>query len=314
MKLKYSTCRSIAGSKNEFNFNAVFERLGQEGYASDALFTYLCSLYSGLPDRAGHSRLVQSLSWEFMSAWDDKRSLALKLQQNGCEEAFAPTFMNCTAALCATQGDPSALFFVKEAQGSRGWGMRVVTRNELLSCQLSSSQIIQQAIQYLTLVNGCKFVVRYYLLVHNKKLFLHRRGVMIVHGAPYVTNSQDIKVQIAHDFDQPGSTAHLIALHSLVQWSQWHKSIAQRVTDIMPALQPLIDATSADCYAFIGGDALIEYTGDAKLIELNPFPAMCANSDEFNSQVSQFVLRDLVTKTLFGANNTEFDELHCPSS
>merc|ERR1712096_554378 len=193
-------------------------------------------------------------------------------------------------------------------------GMRVVTRGELLSCQLSNSQIIQQAVQYLTLVNGCKFVVRFYMLVHDKKLFLHRRGAMVVHGAPYQSNSIDFKVQIAHDFDAPGSTAQVMALNSMRQGSQWHNAIAQRVTDIMPALQPLINATSPDCYAFIGGDALIEYSGDAKLIELNPFPAMCATSDEFNTQVSQVVLHDLVTKTLFGAKNTEFDELQWRSS
>jgi hypothetical protein len=207
------------------------------------------------------------------------------------------------------QGDPCALFFVKNAQGTKGNGMRVVTRDELLSVQLLTSQVIQQAVQYLTLVNGRKFVVRFYILIHDGKLFLHRRCVMVIHGFPYQCNSIDSKVQIVHDFDDPASKAHLMPLNSMPQGTQWHKAIAQRVMEILPVLQPLIHATSQDCYAFIGGDALIDHTGDAKLIELNPFPAMCAKSEEFNIQVSQIVLHDLVAKTLCGSQSTEFDEI-----
>lgn len=296
------------------NLRAVFQSLIAEGHHSEALFTYVCSLYSPMPDCSAYPRTLQTLPWKFLSAWDNKQSLALKLQQSGCENAFAPTYASTVAAWYATQSDPSALFFVKLAESTKGWGMKVLRRNELLSCQVSSVHVIQQAVQHLTLVNGRKFVIRFYLLVHNKKLFLHKRGAVIVHGAAYDCNSTDNKVQIAHDFDQPGSTARVLALNAFVQGEQWRQAIEERVIEIMPALQPLVDATSNDCYAFIGGDALIQDTGDAKLIELNPFPAMWAQSVEFNTQVSKPILHDLVTKVMFGSNDTDFIELQSRGS
>jgi prolyl 4-hydroxylase len=312
----FCLCSSLKGSGSDVIIRDVFRKLADKGYVSDALFTYVITLYSSLPEKnvqAAYPRSICSLTWEFLSGWDDKRSLALKLKQNECEEAFAMTFMNSEAALDATQSKPSTLFFVKDAQGTRGRGMRVVTREDLKSCKVDASQIIQQAVQYLTLLNGCKFVVRFYLLVHDRSLFLHRRSVMIVHGSPYLADSTDYKVQIAHDFDQPESTAQLINSNAVREGRQWHESITQRVMEVLPALQPLIDATSHDCYAFIGGDALIEYTGEAKLIELNPFPCMCTKSEEFNTQVSQVVLNDLVLKVMFGESN-EFDKVHSSKS
>lgn len=71
----------------------------------------------------------------------------------------------------------------------------------------------------------------------------------------------------------------------------------------------MINATSADGYALIGGDALIQSTGEAKLIELNHFPAMFAESAEFNNQIAQPVIRDLIMKILFGTADTGFHEV-----
>jgi hypothetical protein len=274
------------------------------------MFTYLHSGYHRAPDQGPFPRLLKTLPWELTNSFDNKRSLSLQLQHFGCEEAFAKTFMTPLAAWHATQDDPSALFFVKREDTTKGTGMSVLTRNELLSCRLSNLQIIQKGVQDLELIDGCKFVVRYYILLHDKKVFLHRRAALIVHGAPYHRSSTEYKVQIQHDFDQPGSTARVIALHSRKEGGQWLNAIAQRVMDIIPALQPLIDATSADTYTLIGGDALIESTGGAKLVELNFFPALWAKSEEFNAQVSQPMLYSMICKLLLGASNTEFDELH----
>jgi len=241
--------------------------------------------------------------------FDNKRSCALKLQQSGCEDAFARTYMSPLAAWYATQNNPSALFFIKLDNATRGAGMCVISRNQLLSCRLSPKHVIQQAVQDLELINGRKFVVRYYVLVHNRRVFMHRRGAVIVHGATYHRNSTDYKVQIQHDFDKPGSEARLMTLDSICEGSRWRTAIAERFAHVMPALRPLIDATSPDLYTLMGGDALIESTGSAKFVEFNFFPAMFANSLDFNTRVSQPVLRDVITKTMLGATDTEFDEI-----
>eukprot|EP00441_Pelagodinium_beii_P019147 CAMPEP_0197664304 /NCGR_PEP_ID=MMETSP1338-20131121/58552_1 /TAXON_ID=43686 ORGANISM="Pelagodinium beii, Strain RCC1491" /NCGR_SAMPLE_ID=MMETSP1338 /ASSEMBLY_ACC=CAM_ASM_000754 /LENGTH=301 /DNA_ID=CAMNT_0043242917 /DNA_START=271 /DNA_END=1176 /DNA_ORIENTATION=- len=235
------------------------------------------------------------------------------LQGGNCESAFALTFTTAFQAWQSTLHDPSALFYIKEEEQTRGVGMQVVARDKLLTLRLSQSQIIQQAIQDIQLIDGRKFVIRYYLLFHNKKLFLHRRGAVIVHGELYDRQSTDHHVQIMHDFDQPVPKARLLVMHAQSRAREWHSAIARRIYEIMPALKPLIDASSQDCYALIGGDALIEASGQARLLEFNHFPAMFAKCKEFNEIVSQAVLHDLIGKVLLGASN-EFDELQQPPS
>lgn len=295
------------------NFDAAFQRLSSEnpGHVSDTLFTYLCDDFHKLPDKGVHRRLVHSMSRKVTRWWDNKRLCAKMLQLSCCESAFALTFTTAVQAWQSTLHDPSALFYIKEEEQTRGTGMQVVARDKLLSLHLSQSQVIQKAVQDIELIDGRKFVIRYYLLFHNNKLFLHRRGAVIVHGELYHRQSTDQRVQISHDFDQPMPKARLLVMHAQSRASEWHAAIARRIYEIMPALQPLIAASSQDCYALIGGDALIEKSGQARLIEFNHFPAMFAKSKDFNDFVSQPVLHDLIGKVLHGSIN-EFDELQQP--
>lgn len=299
---------------DEHNFHVVFRRLAQEypGYHSKDIFTYLHNLHHGLPHGA-YSRRIKVLDWQQVDEFDNKKGCALRLQKCGCESAFAPSFMDPLSAWNATQNNPSALFFLKQANATKGTGMCVVTRDQLRTCRMNHEQVLQQAVQDLMLLDGRKFVIRYYILIHNRRVFLHRRAAVIIHGVAYDRSSTDYKVQIQHDFDTPGSTTRLMSLHSLAQGGQWHNAIRENFVQIMPALQRLIDTTSADSYTLIGGDALIESSGRAKFIEFNFFPAMFANSLEFNTQVSQPVLRDMIALILLGDERGELEELHSRS-
>jgi hypothetical protein len=298
------------GCNDERNFHAVFQKLAQDypGYDCPSLFTYLHNAFHCLPSKGLCTRLISALPFELVNEFDNKRTLALKMQRHGCEWAFPPTFFSPLQAWQETQNNPGALFFMKVENQTKGQGMRVVARHELLALQLPALHVLQQAVQDLELVQGCKFVIRYYLFIHDKKIFLHYRGAIIVHGFVYDRQSTDYRIQIQHNFDEAGSACQLMSLHRHQHGGRWRDAIKQRIMAILPTLQPLIDATTPDAYTLIGGDALIESSGGAKLIEFNFFPAMFANSDEFNHEVSQPVLRDVIMKTLFNVQN-EFEEL-----
>jgi len=235
------------------------------------------------------------------------------LKQANCEGAFPPTFMTVAAAMQATAFQTSALFYIKEESATRGAGIEVVTRDMLPYRTLSNTQIIQQAVQDIQLIEGRKIVIRFYLLIHRGKAFLHRRCAVVVHGKPYLRSSTDLQVQVLHDHAcdtaDPSTKSRVVVMHMLDIAGQWYHAISERLHEIMPALRPLIDASTHQTYALIGGDALIESSGKAKLLEFNFMPSMFTTQDDYNINVAQPVLRDFLAVVLMGESPAECDEL-----
>eukprot|EP00435_Cladocopium_sp_Y103_P021559 s1035_g5.t1 len=62
---------------------------------------------------------------------------------------------------------------------------------------------------------------------------------------------------------------------------RWRNAIAQRLLEAAPALEPLLSQTRRQRtrYSLVGGDALIQSNGDAKLIELNMYPNLFSGWD-----------------------------------
>merc|ERR550525_1314650 len=145
---------------------------------------------------------------------------------------------------------------------------------------------------------------------------MHRRAGIFVHGVPYKRDSQDFDVQCRHN--EPGapfslgSSVQLLVLQDLPEYEAWHGAIKQGVREILPALRPLLKASSAHRYTIIGGDALIERTGEAKLIELNMYPNIGILGErcrDFNMEVCTPMLQDALAKILVGVERPELERL-----
>merc|ERR1712062_826900 len=95
-------------------------------------------------------------------------------------------------------------------------------------------------------------------------------------GVPYDRDSVEYDVQIRHnEVGAPfelGSSVRLCQLSSIPGGMVHHAAVARSVREALPAFQPLLDASSLERYTLIGGDALIESSGTARLIELNMYP------------------------------------------
>jgi len=310
----------------DINFNnacfAVAARYPK--FAEDAVFTYYDSYvaevwadrspFKAVPDLSKWKRNVQLLDRTVTDDFDDKRRFAELLQKAGCEEAFAPTYLSPAAAMEATTDDPTALFFIKEPMESGGKGMCIAQRSELDSkIPTEAPYVIQKAVQDISLISGRKFTVRFYLLVHDKALYLHRRGLAVVHGEPYQRDSTDYDVQVCSDalHDTPGGSATaLLPWEDLEGSSAWHDAIAERLRDIEPAMRSLVTASSEDYYTLVGGDALIEESGEARLIELNYYPNLGSHNAQINNRVKQPVLEDVIAKVLLRKRADDFTKLY----
>lgn len=304
------------------NFDAVFSQLASEHCGrgedlEDVVFTYF-DTFGGKEVTTGVRTLRQIclIERDVTNTYDDKRSLPALLQKVGCESAFARSYVSWEAAAASVADDPGALFFLKSCFETGGKNMQVLRRDQFPAEPLREDQILQRAVQDLTLVDGRKFVIRFYLLIHAGEILMHRRAAVFVHGVPYSRDSVEYDVQIRHnEVGAPfelGSTVRLCQLKSLHGGAVFHRAVARRLLEAMPVFQPLLEASSLERYTLIGGDALIESSGAARLIEFNMYPNLRiegTRAEEFNTQVCQPVLRDVVCKILLGRRPPELEPI-----
>ncbi|CAE7359579.1 unnamed protein product [Symbiodinium natans] len=188
------------------------------GYSENSVFTYF-DTFGGkvLPDMGSYSRLVRLIDRGATDVYDHKRGLELRLREFDCPNVFAATYFSASEALEATSSEPDAIFFAKLPEQSGGRGIRVLSREDLCQNELPSEYIVQRAVQDLELIDDRKFVIRYYFVVHQKRIYLHERGVLIVHGARYDRLSVDFDVQVRHDWFEESSETYLLLLQSAEQ-------------------------------------------------------------------------------------------------
>ncbi|CAE7041812.1 unnamed protein product [Symbiodinium sp. CCMP2456] len=277
------------------------------GYRDNAVFTYF-DTFGGktLPDMGSYSRLVQLIDRGVTDVYDHKRGLELRLREFGCSDVFPATYFSSAEALQATSSEPDALFFAKLPEQSGGCGIRILRREDLQREELPSEYIIQRAVQDLELIDDRKFVIRFFFVVHEKCIYLHEVGVLIVHGEKYDRRSVDMVVQAKHDWYDDSSETYLILLQSVEQAPRWRKAIAARLREALPAMGPLLDSSGSDRYALVGGDALIQSNGEAKLIEFNMYPNLFSDQDFVDKQVYAVLLKDMMELLLLGKLSSGF--------
>lgn len=259
------------------------------------MFTFFDG-YFPVPELDSIPSKVLLLDRSVTDTYDDKRRLAVCLREACCEATFARCYLTEEEVASAASGSKDGqLFFVKPPCESGGRGIRVVDTSQLRQVALEAGSLVQEAVQDLETLDRRKFVLRFYLLIHGGRLYLHKRGVVVVHEKPYDPASTDYDVQVCHDeMHSAGAADRLRPWHLQPEAERWRIAVQQCLTEALPALWPLLEASSMQRYALVGGDALIERSGDAKLIEFNFFPNLGSRNGALNSLVKQPMLRDVL--------------------
>ncbi|CAE7207829.1 unnamed protein product [Symbiodinium sp. CCMP2592] len=276
------------------NFDQAFCQLAATESSLPAMipvFTFFDG-YFPVPELDTIPSKVLLLDRSVTDTYDDKRRLAVCLREACCEATFARCYLTDEeVASAASGGKEGQLFFVKPPCESGGRGIRVVDTSQLRQVALEEGSLVQEAVQDLETLDQRKFVLRFYLLIHGGRLYLHKRGVVVVHEKPYDPASTDYDVQVCHDeMHSAGAADRLRPWHLQPEAERWRSAVRQCLTEALPALWPLLEASSLDRYALVGGDALIERSGDAKLIEFNFFPNLGSRNGALNSLVKQPML------------------------
>ncbi|CAJ1339666.1 unnamed protein product [Effrenium voratum] len=304
--IRYFTNRGTAA------FSEAARTLAEKhpGFQEDVVFTYFDTFQGELPYIGRPARLVQLISREVTDVYDHKRGLEERLREYNCASGpFAETYFSKEEALAASEGEEAVLFFAKAPGESGGRGIRVLRREEVLSADISSDYVLQRGVQDLELIDGRKFVVRFYLLVYDHRIYLHEMGVLIVHGARYDPTSVEDTVQVRHDWYDDASDTRLLLLQSVDEGPRWREAIAAQLRAAAPALAPLLAASSTSRYVVVGGDALLRSNGESKLIELNMYPNLFADRELVDDQVYKPLTEDILSLILFNQLSKRFEEI-----
>jgi len=253
---------------------------------------------------------------------DDKFSLYRNYRNNMAANAFPPTFSSIRQALLSTEQyrNQDMLFFLKESDGTRGQGIRVLCRSELEKEPEPhpGTVVIQTAITNLltvdsvdtnddegstTALHGRRFDIRFYVLVCGGTAYLHSNMFAKWEDTPKPYDPHDASIEnnvpklfqytpeLEHTqgfirdflfFPKTSHTWNKNESFSSSEWATpgnfdpaaWREAVSIALDKAKPSLTPLLKESMSDpmSYHLLGGDAILQQSGDAVIIEFNAFP------------------------------------------
>ena len=225
--------------------------------------------------------LNKTTTWNIDSKWN----LAQLAEEKGLNVKGGPfpvTFFSCSQALEAVQ-DPGALFYVKLSYGTRGQGIEVVTRAELVEmneggdCESDAEEfIVQEGITDLALIGGRRFDIRFYVLVHDGRVYMHLNSFAKWTPGPThdPSSTQQALDFVFRELNQRNRIYSFLSNNSTGVPKQWLDAIHEQLVAAVPTLEPVVIATSENdkLYQIFGGDAMIRKNGEAVIPEFNDWP------------------------------------------
>lgn len=195
--------------------------------------------------------------------------------------------------------DTPKTWFVKCQHAANGRQVKCMTTKQLKSYTLGPTEIIQEAITDLDLIEGCKYTIRAYLLFHNKQMYLYRDACCIKHALPYDAENTDHSVQVNHKgYNHEGSTIKLIPLSVHANYDQIIKNMLTLIKNLKPTLEPFCSYSSETTYAIWGIDILVESDFNVKLIEMNIAPNL-TQMESIRKQLTHKMLNEMF-RTILG--------------
>lgn len=181
--------------------------------------------------------------------------------------------------------EPGTLWYIKDPVGTAGRGICVVPREEIAN-KFEFGDIIQEAVQDLLLLDGKKFTLRVYVLVHEANVYLFQDGIVVLHGATYDPKSVDPKVQYEHTVYMNRQTdVELSPFSDAPFFDEALANIKVNLGDIFQAFKELLKDEAKNTYCLFGVDVLLRENMSPVLVEINDRPNLI-NPKPVNSRVN----------------------------
>ncbi len=256
-------------------FQAAINNIIKDGHADeqDIYFTYIIGgKFKHLQSDKINAQYFRLINKKIYNKLANKKTLAKSLKAAGISDLFPATYDTVEAAL-SHPAEEGAVWFMKDSNATAGKGMSCLSHSELSNLTLPERHILQAEIKNIKLLEGRKFVVRFYILVWNGQAFLFRDGFMVVHGTDYIKGSTDYEVQINHaGYEKDAASVKLIPLSHHSEYDEYFPAIQKAGEKLLPILQECLAESSPTDYIFLGIDGIMQDAYGFQLIEVNSIP------------------------------------------
>lgn len=246
--------------------DAIDDEIRAHFTSNNILFTYHC-----LGEHYEHERDYDNVI-RFMcndASFLDRKDNFGRLF-NGCYFVPKTFFSIDDIEKCGYNDDD--MFFVKHSYGANGKHVRCVEWKDLKNQKLKDLEIVQEAITDIDLLDGCKYVIRAYVLFFNGNVWYYNDGVAIKHAFKY-NNSTSHDVQVNHKgYLHPGSSITLTPFSKLDNYKKVLKNIADIVPHIKNIGSYVVDSSKKGTYVLYGIDIIVKKDLSVQLIEMNCLP------------------------------------------
>jgi hypothetical protein len=193
------------------------------------------------------------------------------------------------------------IWFSKTRGSTGGRGVNVFKTKELEHATIGTENIIQEGVQNIVLFKNKKFVLRTYILLHNKKSYLFKKSIAFVHKKKYDENSTDYDAQISHAGYQLDSDTgvKLVSFDELFADMPGMKELAfKRIfnasREAILKFRDTRESSSNTDYIILGVDNLLFWTNDSekidvRIVEVNRYPNI-VHTPRMNAEVNQKML------------------------
>ena len=189
-------------------------------------------------------------------------------------------------------------YFVKGALGSLGEEVQCMRMRDLRYSTIDRDSVVQKGIMDVQLFEGRKCIVRIYVLEYDGRIYMFKKGLVIVHAGPYNPESCSRHVQIDHKVD--GVSKFPLEGTPFFEHMGRMKTMVEDLTELFRPHETSASDPSQHTFALYGLDVLFTKEGRPVLLEVNSTPNMNGGGGKVQHEVRIPVARGLLKLLLFG--------------
>ena len=288
----------ITNRANRIFYNARKEFIKNNIEINKNTIVYLDSYENKLCDIQENSDTVMLIDQKHTRYISNKRICSDRFRNMKLFQHYPKTYNQIDDIENIEDGE---LYFIKGIYGTGGKNVECTTGKTLKNYELTSNKIIQEGITDIKLIDGKKFVIRVYIVIYNKKIYLSKYSWCMVHGKPY-ERSASYDVQIKHSgYANRNSPIKMIPLHE-TEFADSIYDIKDAISNVKEIFTPIVEQSSKYEYSIIGPDIIICSDGTIKFIEFNSYPNM-VHTNYINKNVNEKMILDFYYLVLADKQN-----------
>ena len=229
---------------------------------------------------------------------DDKKLCYQHLRDRKLLDNIPKTYLTVDEVLAEEHISSEYLWFLKHRTSTEGKHVWIYRRREDLlkyfgDSNITEHYIVQREVEDSFLVFGHKFVLRVFVLIHNKKLYIYKEFIGKMQSKPYSNTGEERDIHI-HSIPVPDSKTQVMAIRGTL-WAEYEKvypSIKKVCGQVIRAFFDVLN-DNGNQYSLLGIDLVMDREYKPWIIEINSHPSLWSDTGQASTFIKKEIVKDL---------------------